>query len=191
MRVTGRRHRSRIVGAIALFVAGCAAANAAATERYVAQADVIGENGDRLQTSIRISIDRRTTAEERSALIEAVRSGGGEAARALLESQSDLGTIEIEGRRAMLKFAIADDVGGETMLTVATATPLGHVGSKRAGAEPVAGYDVAIATLYLDASGRGRGELSPAARIVVNASGVIAIDDYAERLVVLRSVERK
>jgi hypothetical protein len=187
------RTESKRVAAVllALPLLAAAAAFGAASQKYVAKADFVAPNGDMLVTPIRIVVDRPTTTEERAQLIAAFEKGGNESARAVLEKAPDAGYLEVEDRRAMLKFAYAQTVDGQTVLTVVTAQPLAFLGSRMPEAKPVEGFDLAIATLYVDAAGRGRGELSPAAKIKLVTSGLVGAQDYADKLVQLRDVERK
>lgn len=180
-------------GAIALFVVQllAAAAAASAADNYVAIADLVGPKGNALVTPIRIVVDRLTSTEERASLIAAVEAGGNASAKSVLEAAPNAGFIEIEDRRAILKYAYAQTVDGETILTVVGAQPLAFLGSRMPEAKPVEGYDLTIATLYLDGAGRGKGELSPAAKITVIPGGLVGAQDYAKKLVPLRDVERK
>jgi hypothetical protein len=189
-----RRTSNQTLFALAVLPLLAAASTAPATAAevsYVAIADVEAPNGDKLVTHIRIVVTGTTSDEERARLIEVVKAGGSAAASPVLEQLPDLGYIEIENRLAAVKYAYSQTVDKETILVVLTSKPLAFLGSRRPEAKPVAGFDLAIATLYLDSAGRGRGELSPAAKVKVLENGLVAVEDYAEKLVELRWVERK
>jgi hypothetical protein len=77
------------------------------------------------------------------------------------------------------------------MVTIVTAKPLGFIGGNDPGAKAKDGYELGIALLILDASGRGDGEVSPAARVKVDANGAIVTSDYAHEVVRLTGISKK
>ena len=175
---------------LALALAFAAASAVSAADKYYGIASVAGPNGQ-LETPIRITIDRLTSSEERQKLIDAVKAGGNESAKVVLAAAPAAGSIELHDRSATLRYAYLQKAGAESILTVVTSEPLAFVGSKQPDAKPVAGYDLAIATLYLDDNGRGRGELSLAAKIKVRDDGLVSAIDYADTLAPLKQIERK
>jgi hypothetical protein len=138
---------------------------------------------------VAVSVTRYGSAAERDALLHALRAGGTPAARALLATMHDAGSIQVGGRTTAIKFAAHRPLESGELITLLTAEPIAFVGGGRPDARPRAGYDVAVAFLTMQ-NGRGMGELVPAAKIEVDASGALRTEDYGSTVVWLNAVTR-
>ena len=161
----------------------------AAAETYSATATVKGPQGT-MTAPVVVVIERYTTDGERSQAVEALKAGGTSALRQALEKMPAIGHIEVGQRKNPIKYAYARPVGSGRMVTVISDKPIGYLGEKLPNPKPKAGYDVAFALLNLPASGKGSGELGPAAKVKIDA-GAVVTEDYGAEVVTLTDIERK
>jgi hypothetical protein len=161
----------------------------AAAETYSATATVKGPQGT-MTAPVIVVIERYTTDAERSAAVDALKAGGTAALRQALEKLPAIGHIDVGQRQNPIKYAYARPVGSGRMVTVISDKPIGYLGEKLPNPKPKAGYDVAFALLNLPASGKGSGELGPAAKAKIEA-GAVVTEDYGAEVVMLTDIERK
>ena len=177
-------------GAVALgeaILAPSAASAQAGGETFTATASA--KSADASATAkVTVAIERFATEAERAALVKALKEGGTAAARPVLSGMKDSGYLELGQRRTPIKYAYARSTGSGRLITVVTAQPILFLGAGLPEAKPKSGYDFAVAILDLDASGKGEGELAPAAKVKMNESGAVVIDDYGAEKVWLKSV---
>jgi len=161
----------------------------AAEETFSATATVKGPEGT-VTAPVIVVIERYTTDGERSAAVDALKAGGTTALRQALEKMPAIGHIEVGQRKNPIKYAYARPVGSGRMVTVISDKPIGYLGEKLPNPKPKAGYDVAFALLNLSASGKGSGELGPAAKVKIDG-GAVVTEDYGAEVVTLTDIERK
>lgn len=163
----------------------------AQSETFTAIAKVQGKVGAGI-ADLTVTANRFATNAERDALVAAVKQGGTAAARTLLRSKADAGTLRLGSRPAgTIKYVFARDTGGGRLLTIITADPVVLLGSGLPDAKPPAGYDLGLVLLELPASGTGKGEMVPAAKVKVDAQGAIVTEDYSGETVQLTQVVKK
>jgi hypothetical protein len=143
----------------------------AQAETITATASVKNASGASTNAPVTVVVDRFATDAEREALLAAVKSGGTAAARELLTKQRDAGTLQLGSQRVAVKYAYARSTGSGRLITVITAQPIGGPDAK-----PKPGFDLGLALLELTASGPGHGELSPAAKVRIDAQGAIVTE---------------
>ena len=181
-----------LVAAVAVALCGSILAPSVASaqpvgETFTATASV--KSPDASATSkVAIAIERFSTEAERAAVLKALKEGGTVAARPVLSGMKDSGYIELGQRRTPIKYAFARPTGSGRLITVVTAQPILFLGAGVPESKPKSGYDLAVAILDLDAVGKGQGELAPAAKVKMNESGAVVIDDYGAEKVWLKSV---
>jgi hypothetical protein len=179
-------------GAVVLMVCLLSSARAQTPETLVATASVKNATGASLTAPLTASITRFASDAERDALLAAVKKGGTAAARQLLEKGADVGTIELSSRKTSIKYAYARTLGGgDRLITLITAQPVFFLGAGAPGAKPKEGFDLGLVLLELKASGPGKGELAPAAKVRVDAQNAIVTEDYGAELVQLTNVVKK
>jgi hypothetical protein len=139
---------------------------------------------------VTVSIARYASDAERDALIAAVRRGGSGGARTLLAPLGDAGFVQIGNRRTAIKFASQRSTGSGRLVTIVTAEPIVHLGAGLPESQSREGFDVAVAILDLSGAGGGTGELAPAAKVGVDESGGLRIQDYGATVVWLNGLER-
>src|SRR5262249_60225612 len=125
------------------------------------------------------------------AALAAGRRGGRAPARPRVAGKPDAGTLRLGPRPATIKYVYARSTGGGRLLTIITADPIVLLGSGLPDAKPTAGYDLGLVLLDLAASGPGKGELVPAAKVKVDAQGAIVTEDYSGETVQLTQVVKK
>ena len=187
-----RNFRSFILAGVVALSGGAVVTStlwAQAPETFSATASVKGPQGT-MTAPVVVVIERYTTDEERSQAVEALKAGGTSALRQALEKAPAIGYIEVGQRKNTIKYAYARPVGSGRMVTVISDKPIGYLGEKLPNPKPKAGYDLAFALLNLPGSGKGSGELGPAAKVKVDA-GAVVTEDYGAEVVTLTDIERK
>jgi hypothetical protein len=141
---------------------------------------------------VKIVLNKYVADADRTAVLDALKAGGTAAALPVLQKLPDLGTIEVLGKSTPIKYAFARSMGpgAGRIITVVTAQPIHYVMAGLSGDKPKAGYELGLALLILDSNDKGDGEIDPAARIKVDASGAIVIDDYGAIKVWLKDVAK-
>jgi len=164
-----------------------ATVTAAAPETFSATASV--KKGTVIASApVRVNVTRYATDADREAAVKAVRTGGTKALKALLASKPDVGYIELGDKRTAVKFAGERTSGGGRLITVVTAEPILYLGAKFTPSKAVDGFDVAIAMFEVQSSGPGVGDISPAAKVALDDSGALVVDDYGQTVVWLNNI---
>ena len=147
-------------------------------ESFAATASLQTAGGTKVTSPVSISITTYASAGEREALIAALKTGGTAAAREWLAKRPEAGTLQVGSRRAEIKYAYKTPVGSGSLITIGTAEPLYLVGAGMPGAKPATGFDLTLVLVQMPANGAGSGELSPAAKLRVDAQGAIVTEDF-------------
>jgi hypothetical protein len=179
-----------LAGIVTLGAAGAslsAVGAGAAAETFAATATVKGAQAP-MTAPVTIVVERFTTDAERTAVVEALKTGGSAAVKQALSKMPSIGQLTVGERKTAVKYAYARPVGGGRMVTVISDQPLGYLA--RATPAPKAGFDLAFALLTLPASGKGTGEIGPAAKIKIEG-GALVTEDYGAEVVTLSDVEPK
>jgi hypothetical protein len=146
-----------------------------APETFTATASM--KVGNRIETApVAVTITRYTSDAERDAVVAAVRGGGTAGTRTVMAAMKDAGFIEVAGRRTTIKYAFQRPTASGRLVTVVAAEPILFLGAGIPPATPTAGFELAIAILDLSDSGP-LGELAPAAKIGLDQSGALVIED--------------
>ena len=174
-----------IVVAISLVATFVVAALTQSPETFTATATV-RDGTTSASAAVSVRVDRYATAEERAALLKTARAGSAAMQKAL-SGQPDAGYIQVGERRTAVKYAWKHTGSGGQLITVATAEPILHLGANRPNAAPKTGFDVAIALLDVSS---GTGELAPAAKVGLDDSGAVRVEDYGSAVVWLNKITR-
>jgi hypothetical protein len=178
-----------LVVAISLAATFVVAALTQSPETFTATATVRhGTSSASAEVSVRV--DRYASDTERSALIKATRDGGSAGVHKALNGRPDAGYVQLGERRTPIKYAWKTSLPDGQLVTVATAEPMLFLGAGVPQAKPKTGYDVAIAILEVKNSGAGGGELAPAAKLAIDDSGAVRVDDYGATVVWLNKLVR-
>jgi hypothetical protein len=160
------------------------------TETYTADASLTGAGGKSVSAQMTAVIQTFATDAERDALVAAVGKGG-TAARDLLRTKPDAGSVQIGAKKTPLKYAYARTTGTGRLITLVTAEPIGFIGGNRFDAKPKEGYDLGLVLLDVDPSKPGHGEVAPAAKVKVDAQKAIVTEDYGAEVMRLTNIVRK
>ena len=158
-------------------------------ETFTATASVKGPSGSGSKP-LTIHIDHLASDADRTKLLAVVKTNDAAAIIQALAAMADIGYISVGDVRTPVKYAYAHPTGGGRLLTVVTAKPVAFVGANAPGAKPKAGHELALALLVLDENNKGDGEISPAARVQVDAAGAIVTSDYSHEIVRLTGITK-
>jgi hypothetical protein len=139
---------------------------------------------------VRIRIQEYSDTADRDAAMSALKAGGSPALRDALSKMKIRGSLEVGDMKAPIRYAFSRPTGAGRIVTVVTAEPIRHLGGGLPDAKPTAGYDLAVALLILEGSPDDHGELSPAAKVKLDETGAIVIDDYGVVKVWLKGVTK-
>jgi hypothetical protein len=181
------RKGARLAAAV-LFACGLSAGFASAQETFRATAEAKNAKGQKKTAPVRIRIDRYSTEAERQAVMKALKEGNQPGLRKQLETMEDIGWIDAASTKTPIKYAFERSTGGGRIVTVVTAKPIVHLGSRLPDAKPREGYDLATAILVLEANHEGHGEFAPAGKITIKENDALAIEDYGGSVVWLKGV---
>jgi hypothetical protein len=158
-------------------------------ETFVAEAHVVGQ-GAGAAANLTIRIEQHTGERERTAMEEALRTGGFAAFLPMLRQAPAVGFVEVNGRKVTLRWAHQRKTAQGRAISVVTESPLFFVGGGDVDARPREGFDVAVILLEVDQIGLGKGSMSPAARVQAGGATGVQIDDYGKKAVKLVTVRQ-
>lgn len=139
---------------------------------------------------VRVTVTRYATDPEAAAVSKVLKEGGTPALKKMLAGQPDVGTLQLGERQTAIKFALVRTTSEGRLVTVLTAEPMLYLGAGIPTAQPVAGYDVAVAMFELKQGPGSMGELSPAAKVSMSEDGAITISDYGATVIWLTDVAK-
>jgi hypothetical protein len=149
---------------------GVSAAHAQA-DTFTAEAAVASGGAN---APLTVVVQRYTGDRDRKTLVDILKKGGMEAARAQLVKGRDLGSVRLGERQTAIKYVYSRKTLTGRQVTVVTAEPIAVAGA----ASPAAGFNLGLVLLDLDASGPGRGDLVPATKIRATDDGAFETEDY-------------
>ena len=181
--------RTRMTAAAIALMPALVASAASVAETFTATASIKSPQAN-ASAPVTINIDRLVSDADRERIIAVVKGNDAAATRAALTAMEDIGSIELGKQRTPIKYAYATPSGGGRLITVLTAAPVLFAGGSLPDAKPREGFDLALAVLVVDATGKGEGELAPAAKIKTNAQGAIVTEDYGREVIHLTGVSK-
>ena len=137
-----------------------------------------------------ITIDRYTPERARGTMTDALKYRGYPGFLEALRAAPRAGSLEAAGQTFVIRWARQVDAESGRTISIVTDTPVYFVGGGRRGAKPTAGYEVAVAQLTVDKSGRGSGTMAAAARVKPGGETGVRIDNYANEPLKLTAVVR-
>jgi hypothetical protein len=186
--------QNAITSALALAVSAAAVAFTQAptgAESFTATATV-KTAGATANAPVSITVDRKMSQGEADKLTDAFKTGGVPALRKALEGVPVTGSVRLGTQKptpTRMTLERATDKG--RLLTIVTDQPILFLGAGLPGAKAKEGYDFGIIDIeFDDATGRGSGTLTPAAKVIVK-KGVFIVDDYASELIQLTDVKKE
>ena len=188
LHLSRRAVRACAIAAAILAMSAATMAAEPARETITATARIKTKGGVSASVPITVVVSRFSTDADREALKAALVQGGTAAARALLATRDDLGTIQVGGHRTAIKFAYRLTTAAGHLVTLVTGESIVFLGAGLPGAPHTRGFDLGFATLEVAMSGPGVGELVPATKIRINPDGAVATDGYSDTVMELTNV---
>lgn len=180
---------ARGLAAAGLIAAMLGVSPLSAAETFTATASVKGAKASG-SAPVTFSIDRFVSDADRDRIMAVVKTNDNAAIRKALAAMPDIGYVELASRKTPIKYAYAKPTGSGRLITLVTADPIHFVGGAAQDAKPKAGFDLGLALLILDASDKGDGEITPAARIKMDEAGAIVTSDYGGETVRLTGIAK-
>ena len=177
-----------LTGAL-LFLALAGAASA--DETFTATAEVKNAAGAVRTAAVTVTFTGLTTAADRDAVASALKSGGQAGVKKVLAGMKDIGFIEVNAKKVPVRYAFARAVGDGRMVTIVSPEAMGALKADLTNTKPKDGYDLTIVLLVLDASGKGTGEFTPAAKIKIRDDGAFTTEDSTTETIWLKGVAKK
>jgi hypothetical protein len=160
-------------------------------ETFTANLHVTGATGGAAAATIQIDIERYTPEADRTAVENALKSGGYPAFVAALRKAPVVGSVSTGDQKWDIRWAREQATDKGRTIVVVTDRPIFFVGGGRVDAKPRTGYDVALIQLQVDEIGLGSGSMAAAARVKPGGETGVQIDDYADKPIKLVTVVRK
>ena len=132
--------------------------------------------GKQVTEKLTVTLDQTMPDAERLAIAEQVKSNP-DSAQSLLAAKPQLGVIEAGDRRVPIRFASVYSLD----------EPLGFIGGSKKSKK---GFDLTYAMISVKASGEGKGEIGPAAKIKWMESGAPAPVRYDNQIVWIEDVTK-
>jgi hypothetical protein len=158
-------------------------------ETFTANAQALGRNAG-ASAQVTIQINQYTNESDRKAIEEALRIGGFQGFLPALRSAPEVGYVEMNGRKSLVRWARQQPTDKGRTISIVTESPLAFVGGAAVDAKPRKGYEVAVIRLEVDQIGLGTGSMAAAARVRPGGPTGVQIDDYAENPIKLVTVRK-
>jgi hypothetical protein len=136
-----------------------------------------------------VTLDRTMPDAERLAIVEQVKSNP-DSAKSVLGGKPQLGVIEYGDRRVPIRYAYVYPLDDGENLIVISDEPMGFIGGAKKSASAKKGFDLTYAMISFRASGEGKGEIGPAAKIKWMESGAPAPVRYDNQIVWIENVTK-
>jgi hypothetical protein len=165
------------------------AGQALAADVYQGTVNFKNAKGKPVTTTLTVTLDRTMPDAERLAIVEQVKSNP-DSAKSVLAGQPQLGVIEAGDRRVPIRFASVSTLDDGQNLIVISDEPMGFIGGAKKSASAKKGFDLTYAMISTRASGEGKGEIGPAAKIKWMESGAPAPVRYDNQIVWIENVTK-
>ena len=162
------------------------AGQALAADVYKGTASFKNKEGKKVTATITVTLDKAMADEDRAAVVEQVKANP-DSAKSALASRPQLGTIQADDKSVAIRFASGYALDEGQNLIVLSDEPMGFIGGSKKSKE---GFDLTYAMISVKASGEGKGEIRPAARIKWMESGAPAPVGYDNQIVWIENVTK-
>ena len=171
---------------------GRAVQQVGAPETFSANVQASGAQGGAAAATIAIDIQRYTPEADRTAVEDALKTGGYPAFLTALRKAPEVGNVSFADRKWPIRWARERATGKYTRsIVVVTDQPIFFIGGGRPDAKPREGYEVAVIELQVDNVGMGKGSMTAAARVKPGGENGVQIDAYEGKPMNLVTVVRK
>jgi hypothetical protein len=165
------------------------AGQALAADVYQGTVKFKNAQGKQVTTTVTVTLERTTPDAERLAIVEQVKSNP-DSAKSVLADKPQLGVIEAGDRRVPIRYAHVSPLDDGQNLIVFSDEPMGFIGGAKKSASAKKGFDLTYAMISTRASGEGKGEIGPAAKIKWMESGAPAPVRYDNQIVWIENVTK-
>lgn len=162
-----------------------------APETFTANLNVTGAQAGAGAATIQIDVTRYTPDADRTAVENALKSGGYPAFVQAVRKAPEVGSVTVGEQKFAIRWAREVSGPKGRTITLVTEKPVFFVGGGRVDAKPREGYEVALIQMQVDDVGLGNGVMAAAARVKPGAEGGVEIDDYGDKPIKLVTVVRK
>lgn len=162
-----------------------------APETFRANAHVLGATGGAAAATIEVHIKRYTPDAERTAVENALKTGGFQGFVSALRKAPEVGYVKVGDKQWPIRWAREQPVARGRTIVVVTPEPIFFVGGGRIDAKPREGYDIGLIQLQVDNVGLGKGSMAAAARVKPGGETGVQVDDYADKPIELVTVVRR
>jgi len=184
------RNHCRLGTALTLFLAiGSIGSAQTGPEVFIARAQVLGQDAG-MTATVTIQIDKYTSDRDRTSMQDALKSGGYAGFLPALRKAPAVGFVEVNGRKAAVRWARQQATAKGRTISVVTDSPLAFIGGGDVDAKPREGYDLAVIQMDVDSVGIGSGSMAAAAQVKPGGATGVEIADYAAKPVKLASVRK-
>jgi hypothetical protein len=165
--------------------------NHSAPETFTANLQAKGDRGGAAAATVTIDIKRYTPEAERTAVEQALKTGGFAGFVAALRKAPAVGTVTFGEQSWTIRWAREQPGTRHRIITLVTDSPIFFVGGGSSNAKDRTGYDVALIQMRIEVSGLGNGTMAAAARVKPGGETGVQVDDYAENPIKMVSIMRK
>jgi hypothetical protein len=162
------------------------AGQAFAADVYQGTVKFKNAKGKPVTAQLTVTLDRTMPEADRLAVAEQVKANP-DSAKSVLAGQPQLGVIEAGDKRVPIRFASGYSLDEGQNLIVLSDEPMGFLGESNKSKK---GFDLTYAMISVKASGEGKGEIRPAARIKWMESGAPAPVGYDNQIVWIENVTK-
>lgn len=162
-----------------------------APETFSANAHVQGATVGAAAATIEVHIRRYTPDAERTAVENALKTGGYQGFVSALRKAPEVGYVKVGDRQWPIRWAREQPGPRGRTIVVVTSEPIFFVGGGRIDARPREGYAVGLVQLQVDSVGLGNGSMAAAARVRPGGETGVQVDDYADEPIELVTVVRR
>jgi len=141
--------------------------------------------------TIELHIKRYTPDADRTAVEDALKTGGFQGFVSALRKAPEVGYVKLGDRQWPIRWAREQPGPRGRTIVVVTPEPIFFVGGGRIDAKPREGYEVGLVQLQIDSVGLGSGSMAAAARVKPGGATGVQVDDYADKPIKLVTVVRK
>lgn len=142
--------------------------------------------GKPVTATLVITLDKAMSEEDRRAVAEQVKANP-DAAKSVLAGKPQLGTIQAEDRSVPIRFASVTPMDNGDSVIVISDEPMAFLGGSKKSKK---GFDLTYAMISTKASGPGKGEIGPAAKIKWMDSDAPAPVRYDNQIVWIEDVTK-
>ena len=162
------------------------AGQASAADVYQGTVKFKNAKGKPVTATLTVTLDQTMPEADRLAIVEQVKKDP-DSAKSVLAGKPQLGVIEAEGKRVPIRYAYISPLDDGQNVLVISDEPMGFIGGSRKSKK---GFDLTYAMIAVSASGAGKGEIGPAAKVKWMESGAPAPARYDNQIVWIENVTK-